>query len=334
MLTHGDLPDTDETSLLWDMSEMRTKNVLSARGRRVSGILRFRKAVAPGDRLTLYEMDRHMVRQNDVQIRTMSIRILDRDGEIHSFGNDSQLIISISVASPAVVTTAIAHGLTTGDVVRIRAIDNMSTTGRNAEINAKFVVTVTGGSTFTIPVDTTSQSASQVLTGIFVAPYPLGSRAIIQVLNGLVKFISLIETDGSGGSRLTFTAPHGYTQFTTIHPTNPDLNVYGSRIVITGMDNGATNTDNNRINKPHNIKAIPNATQIDIVEELSDYTTPRSPTSIAAPYLLGSKGRVLVEEFQVCLDFLITLGGKKREITHRYTHPADPSTRRVIENNY
>lgn len=61
---------------------------------------------------------------------------------------------SISLANPAVVTTALAHGLATGDIVRLWSVANL-----NVLNGLTFVVTVTGPTTFTIPVDTTAQSA-------------------------------------------------------------------------------------------------------------------------------------------------------------------------------
>jgi hypothetical protein len=49
---------------------------------------------------------------------------------------------------PITITTTLAHGLTTGDVVDIRGIQGNAGTN----VNRQWVATVTGGSTFTIPV--------------------------------------------------------------------------------------------------------------------------------------------------------------------------------------
>lgn len=59
-------------------------------------------------------------------------------------------ITSSSVANPTVITTGSAHGLTTGDKVFISGH-----TGSTPAISGVYTVTVTGGTTFTIPVNVT-----------------------------------------------------------------------------------------------------------------------------------------------------------------------------------
>jgi len=60
-------------------------------------------------------------------------------------------ITSISLASPALVTTAAPHGLITGDIVEIFGVAN------TVQLNSvNWSVTVTGANTFTINVDTTN----------------------------------------------------------------------------------------------------------------------------------------------------------------------------------
>ena len=56
-------------------------------------------------------------------------------------------VTSISIAGPTVITTADNHGLVTGDKV---AFSRITTT---PPISGVYVVTVTGPTTFTIPVD-------------------------------------------------------------------------------------------------------------------------------------------------------------------------------------
>jgi len=64
-------------------------------------------------------------------------------------------VASVTQANPAVVTSAAAHGLTTGDIVRLTNIANM------AQINGiDFSVTVTGATTFTIPLNATGFAAA------------------------------------------------------------------------------------------------------------------------------------------------------------------------------
>ena len=57
-------------------------------------------------------------------------------------------IVSSSVANPTVITTASPHGLTTGDLVSI--------SGNSSVIDSTYVATVTGATTFTIPVNVSS----------------------------------------------------------------------------------------------------------------------------------------------------------------------------------
>jgi len=60
-------------------------------------------------------------------------------------------ITSSSVANPTVITTATAHGLTTGNKIIIR-----NHSGSTPSINdTSYAVTVTGTTTFTIPVNVT-----------------------------------------------------------------------------------------------------------------------------------------------------------------------------------
>lgn len=59
-------------------------------------------------------------------------------------------IVGSSVASPTVITTVTPHGLTNGDSITIAGH-----TGSTPTINGPRIVTVTGASTFTIPVNVT-----------------------------------------------------------------------------------------------------------------------------------------------------------------------------------
>lgn len=73
-------------------------------------------------------------------------------------------IASITKASPAVVTTAAAHGYSSGDIVVFQGLYQSSTTGMPQIADIPFVVTVTGSTTFTIPWNT-NQSAYTALSG-------------------------------------------------------------------------------------------------------------------------------------------------------------------------
>jgi len=92
-------------------------------------------------------------------------------GGISTFSNGlalqlgAQLQISgITKASPAQVTTASAHGLSTGQIVILEGLYQSSTTGMPQLSNIPFVITVTGATTFTIPFNT-NQSNYTALSG-------------------------------------------------------------------------------------------------------------------------------------------------------------------------
>jgi len=63
--------------------------------------------------------------------------------------DDKGGISSVSVANPSVITTDAPHGLSSGQTVEIT--DVVTT----PDINAQHVITVTGASTYTIPVNVT-----------------------------------------------------------------------------------------------------------------------------------------------------------------------------------
>lgn len=72
-------------------------------------------------------------------------------------------ITGITTANPAEITTSSAHNLTTGDKVFI-----YGTIGSTAAINnAEFTITVTGGTTFTIPFNNTGWTSGGIVQLIF-----------------------------------------------------------------------------------------------------------------------------------------------------------------------
>lgn len=84
-------------------------------------------------------------------------------------------ITSSSVANPTVITTPVAHGLTTGDIILItgHGASTPSLNGGNG-----YAVTVTGTFTFTIPVNVSSGSTG----GSFVVVSSRGGNADLQML--------------------------------------------------------------------------------------------------------------------------------------------------------
>lgn len=73
-------------------------------------------------------------------------------------GNRSIPITSNSLANPSVVTTPIAHGLTTGDVIFIAGVITSSPT-----INGQRTVTVISPTTFSVPVNVTTAGTGGTL---------------------------------------------------------------------------------------------------------------------------------------------------------------------------
>lgn len=73
-------------------------------------------------------------------------------------------ISGITKASPAVVTTASAHGYSSGDVVVFQGLYQSSTTGMPQISGMQFKITVTGATTFTI-IWNTNQSNYTALSG-------------------------------------------------------------------------------------------------------------------------------------------------------------------------
>jgi hypothetical protein len=63
----------------------------------------------------------------------------------------SAVIATSSIANPTVITTTLAHGFTSGDTVTIAGH-----TGSTPAISGDYVLTVTGTTTFTVPVNVTT----------------------------------------------------------------------------------------------------------------------------------------------------------------------------------
>lgn len=115
-------------------------------------------------------------------------------------------ISGITKANPAVVTTASAHGLTTGDVVILEGLFQSATTGMPQISLMPFVVTVTAPTTFTIPWNTNQSNYTALSgspTGAFVRKvlYPF-------LYEPGVAFITAITTGTT--TTVTTTDPHNF----------------------------------------------------------------------------------------------------------------------------
>ena len=93
-------------------------------------------------------------------------------------------ITSNSQASPTVVTTPVAHGLTTGQVILISGVS-----GSDADVNGEQTVTVTGTYTFTVAVDCTTSAGTG---GSFVKCSTVGGAVGFQQVSAFSGFSGFI----------------------------------------------------------------------------------------------------------------------------------------------
>ena len=115
-------------------------------------------------------------------------------------------IASITKASPAVVTTASAHGLSSGSVVILEGLYQSSTTGMPQISGMPFVVTVTGSTTFTIDWNT-NQSNYTALSGSPTGAYVRQVLYPWLYLPG-VNFISALSLGST--TTVTTTSNHNF----------------------------------------------------------------------------------------------------------------------------
>ena len=100
--------------------------------------------------------------------------------------NATGSITSSSVANPTVITTSAAHGLTTGNKVLIAGH-----TGSAPSINGTHTITVTGASTFTIPVNVTVGGTG----GTWTIAVPDNGATITADFSGKLRFKTRYSND-------------------------------------------------------------------------------------------------------------------------------------------
>jgi hypothetical protein len=83
-------------------------------------------------------------------ISTFSAGQLLQYGPTYSYANAGNPTFSITAASPAVVTTSVAHGLQSGDVIIFENLYQSSTTGMVQMCGVPLTVTVTNTTTFSV----------------------------------------------------------------------------------------------------------------------------------------------------------------------------------------
>lgn len=117
-------------------------------------------------------------------------------------------ISTITAANPAVVTTATAHGLVTGNVVIFQSLIQSATTGMQQLASIPFVVTVTGTTTFTIPYNTSLGAFTAYNSGTATAQATVKQVLYPTLYFPSMKFISAITLGAT--TTVTTTTPHNY----------------------------------------------------------------------------------------------------------------------------
>lgn len=95
-------------------------------------------------------------------IPSITINIATQRGVLYDFGPDALIITNISAASPTIITTSIAHQLTTNNLVYINDVSDTDVPDTLNNLNG-YQVTVLTPTTFSIPVAVTVGGASGIV---------------------------------------------------------------------------------------------------------------------------------------------------------------------------
>lgn len=165
-------------------------------------------------------------------------------------------IVSISKASPAVVTTSTNHGFASGDVVLLNGLYQTSTTGMPQIAGIPFTVTVTGATTFTIPWNTNqtnytalsaSPAGSTLKKILFPYLYFPGTTFISSVTLGTTTTIDTTSAHNFVvGQEVAFRIPTawGTTQLNSLpNIPIPGSPIYGYVIAVTDYNTVVVNFD-------------------------------------------------------------------------------------------
>lgn len=175
-------------------------------------------------------------------------------GQLLQYGAQIQ-ISGITNANPAVVTTASAHGYSSGDVVIFQGLYQSTTTGMPQICGIPFTVTVTGATTFTIPWNTSSTPPYTALsgspTGAFVKKvlYPFlyspGANVISAITLGTTTTIATTSAHNLVvGQEVGFRIPStwGTVQLNSLPNTlTPGSPVYGYVTSVTNYNTFVVN---------------------------------------------------------------------------------------------
>lgn len=303
-LLSGEYPLTTERTLYLNVDKTNIKPVFGSFNSKYSYILRFDGSAGRTIFSDLLN-ESYLIKEETPDLKQIEFKIYTSEGNLHSFGTDKLSVQSITPSvSPTTVTTTANHGLTSGDIVRIFDVDNGSSGSMNGTINSQWTATVTSPTTFTIPLDSSSESASQPVTGEPLTAYKLGLGSVIEPdvsYKGLTPDTYSAHADGTQISTLL---PHGLLQ--------------GGKITISGFNNGTLTSDNEKINQRHYVKNILDSTNFTIGTTLSAYPATNLKTGVST-YLLGSRGHVRVDKYQCSFDLMfLTRFDVKNSILNKY----------------
>jgi hypothetical protein len=288
----GNIPYTTENYLFYNIGEMMTKNTYLHDGRYVNGILRWDTPIVTNKDIIIKDPYNYCNKNKIQLLRELNVKLYNSDGDIHSFGNDYLSIHSMTLGT---IRTTVNHGLLANDIVYISGVDNMHNESLNKQMNKMHVVSnIVSAIEFDISdVDMSSELVYQALTGEGVL-YTFGQNAIVNFMTvGHSLAVKSIKSHASG---------------TEIETYNKHDITSGTRVVITGMDNGLLSSDNDKINSSFYITNITSDYKFVIPSILSGYPLTSYKTNSSNTYLLGSHGKIKIKKYQVTLDFHVTTG--------------------------
>jgi len=177
-------------------------------------------------------------------------------GQLLQFGPTLTVTV-LSKNSPAAVTTATNHGLTSGDVVIFEGLFETSTTGMPQINGIPFTVTVTGLTTFTIPWNTNQSNYTAISVGTTGTPrvkkvlYPYlyfpGQTFISAITTGATTTIDTTSAHNFVvGQEVAFRIPSqwGTVQLNSLpNLLTPGSPVYGYVIAVTDYNTVVVNID-------------------------------------------------------------------------------------------
>ncbi len=176
-------------------------------------------------------------------------------GQMLQYGAKIQ-ISGITKANPAVVTTASAHGYSSGDVVIFQGLYQSATTGMPQIAGIPFTVTVTGATTFTIPWNTNQSNYTALSgspTGAFVKKvlypylYAPGTTVISAITTGVTTTIDTTDAHNFVvGQEVAFRIPSewGTVELNSLpNSVVPGSPIYGYVIAVTDYNTVIVNID-------------------------------------------------------------------------------------------